>query len=281
MARTKKRIKERPPRSLPVSARLDEKGRASPAAREGDWEAMKKKLEKFGLLEKVAQQGSRNPLYLVPQNHRWRLASWFSDFVNAPDFASLELFKEEASQLAATVAGPATRELTDDDLLTVQREAREAINWFLERRTEKKEGRTYKKGEKLPPPLLLPPINGEEILQWVGDKVERTFLPEDFRGKLLSRLFALLSSKVCHFWRCQQCHKILSRRGPQIYCGRRCLIRARPVEQRREYQKKYMRERRKREFVRWLKSKDVDLWKAVVEKKKTVKEARRELRLIA
>src|SRR5262249_5572544 len=162
--------------------------------------------------------------------------------------------------LASTVAGPAlkTADLADEDWLTVQLEAREAISWFLERtqETNDKERQKPKKykdqrskdipcpkcargsgwnrqigrgwspciernsdGSKPKPevlPLILNPIEGVEFLQWMDNKAVRTFLPDNFRGKLLTRLFTLLSSNIGYFGRCEVCHKIFARRGRAI-----------------------------------------------------------------
>jgi len=266
------------------------------------WATMGKKLAKVGLL-KPTRESDR---YARPTNH-WRLASWFSDFVNAPDLASIRPFRDEAIALALTVPGPTepaesvlvrakarlTRRnkalaeppfaVTDDDLIRTQLDARESINWFLERLAEKNEsGKTNEEDggnrNQVIKPLSISPVRGEELLQWSGTKVERTFLPEDFRGKILSRLFALIAAKACPFGRCQQCHKIFATRGPQLYCTRRCLVRSRPPQRQREYQRKYMRDLRKTEFMARLQTQNPALWKQVEGRGKTIQQARRELR---
>jgi hypothetical protein len=224
-------------------------------------------LEKLGLLQR--QSGSRN--FVSPRNY-WRFAAWFVDFLNAPDISTINTFREEVEVLVSTVTGPIVRNPTDEELLTIQHECREAVNWFLERKNQKLEGVV---------PLMLNPIEGEEILQWVDNKAVRTFLPGDFRGKFLTRLFTLLASNIGYFGRCEICHKIFARRGRAIYCGRPCSVRARPIDQRRSYQRNYMKKIRDKQFLSRLKSKSPELWKEVVERRKTIKEARRDLRLIS
>lgn len=43
---------------------------------------------------------------------------------------------------------------------------------------------------------------------------------------------------------CPKCGIVFSRKGRQLYCGTSCRSRSRPIEERRQYIREYMRKRR-------------------------------------
>jgi len=170
-----------------------------------------------------------------PQRH-WRLAGWFVAFVQSQD---LHVFKEEAEYLASTKGRGAFREENIDEALRrVQGDAKTVIEWYLDKATR---GTTVSHA----PPLDYP-VNVELIPCRVGDRFETSMIGQDFSGRLLLKLFDLLSTEKRVFARCAYaiCRKIFAPRGRQLYCSTGCADRSRPVEKRRKWMRDYMRERR-------------------------------------
>ncbi|MCZ6622834.1 MAG: hypothetical protein O7B35_01145 [Deltaproteobacteria bacterium] len=169
-----------------------------------------------------------------PQKER-RLASWFLAFATAPDLKSLRRLKEDAEFVASTKGGSALKkEITDEDLSYVKTEVRKAIDWALDEKAQVK-------GVSTAP---LNPFPADLLLLRVGNRFEKTIIPLDFTGRLLLRLFDLLTRTRLPFARCATCQGIFVRRGRQLYCSPRCAERVRAAGSRRTYLREYMRMRR-------------------------------------
>jgi hypothetical protein len=160
-----------------------------------------------------------------------RLASWFVSFINAPE-GKLSRLKDEAEFIASTKGGGALKEkITDQYLAQIRGDVQELISWATDKNNET--------GSLMP----LDRISVDLSIHRVGNELQQSLLALDFRGRLLLRLFDLLSGRA-PFARCAQCQEIFARRGRRIYCSTRCLDKARPADARKKYFREYMKERR-------------------------------------
>ena len=88
-------------------------------------------------------------------------------------------------------AADAADHLSDEELLTIQHEVHAVVSWFID-------SKIPQKGHSSVMAFPVQPITGEELLQLVDNNLQRTFLAYSFRGKILSRLFTLISSGLSY-----------------------------------------------------------------------------------
>lgn len=196
-----------------------------------------------------------------PRKREWSLAQWFSDFVNASDQVSVRRFEKHARLLASVKSSSGLREdITPEKLLWVQSEVRGLIDWSLQTNPG--------------PAPLNPSLKFSPLWEKDGKRVTLRIIGEDFTARLLSHLFDVLSSPRSFFARCKVCQKVFARSGRQLYCGKRCLEKARPTGDRKKYFRDYMRKRRA--GIKKLEKKAPDLAEKVEGKKLTLRQALRE-----
>jgi hypothetical protein len=181
------------------------------------------------ILEKIEKLGLQTP------EHLWRLATWYTSFINAPDIVTLRAFVDDAEFLASTKGGGSLREkITDLDVVNIRDEVKSVIGWAIVEKGNIK-------GMSTAP---LDPIPTQLLLHRVGTRFEKGSFAEDFRGSFLLRLFDLLAEKIFPFAQCEICQRIYARRGRRLYCGPSCAESTRPKEKRKKYLRDYMRGRR-------------------------------------